>query len=42
MAMAEQQYEGLDHDVRLATHYLVDQVPLRSAWLNDEGTKAEQ
>ncbi len=31
-AMVEEQWAGLDHDVKLATRYLVDQVPLRSAW----------
>jgi len=31
-AMVTQQWAGLDHDVRLATQYFVDQVPLRSAW----------
>lgn len=31
-AMGEQQWAGLDHDVRLATRYLVNQVPLRDAW----------
>ena len=35
-AMAEQQFAGLDHDVRTATRYLVDQVPFRSAWESDE------
>ena len=30
-AMAERQWVGLDHDVRLATHYFVDQAPIRSA-----------
>ena len=31
-AMVAPQWAGLDHDVRLATQYFVDQVPLRSAW----------
>ena len=30
-AMAENQWFGLDHDVRLATQYFVDQAPIRSA-----------
>ncbi|MDB5301817.1 MAG: hypothetical protein JWO87_3480 [Phycisphaerales bacterium] len=33
-AMAEQQWAGLDQDVRLATRYLADQVPFRAAWEN--------
>ena len=35
-AMVEQQWAGLDHDVRLAARYLVDQVPLKSAWGAEE------
>ena len=31
-AMAQEQFAGLDHDFRVATQYLVNQVPLRSAW----------
>lgn len=31
-AMAQQQWAGLDQDVRAATRYFVDQVPLRAAW----------
>jgi hypothetical protein len=38
-AMAEQQWAGLDHDVRVATRYLVDQVPLRATWLGDSGAE---
>jgi hypothetical protein len=34
-AMAREQFAGLDHDVRAATQFLVDQVPLRSAWDSD-------
>jgi hypothetical protein len=33
-AMAEQQWAGLDQDVRVATRYLVDQVPFRAAFEN--------
>jgi len=40
-AMAQQQWAGLDQDVRAATRYFVDQVPLRSAW-QDEGTRDER
>ncbi len=36
-AMVTQQWAGLDHDVRSATQFFVDQVPLRSAW-EGEGT----
>ena len=35
-AMVQQQWVGLDHDVRLATRYLVDQVPLRAEWKADD------
>jgi hypothetical protein len=38
-AMAEQQFAGLDHDVRAATAYLVDQVPLRSAWQSNQSSQ---
>ena len=31
-ALERQQFAGLDHDVRLATQYLIDQAPFRSAW----------
>ncbi|MDB5354967.1 MAG: hypothetical protein JWN24_1420 [Phycisphaerales bacterium] len=34
-AMAEQQWAGLDQDVRQATRYLADRVPFRAAWEND-------
>jgi hypothetical protein len=40
-AMVERQWVGLDHDVRLATQYFVDQAPIRSAidLAGDEGRK---
>jgi len=38
-AMVQQQWAGLDHDVRLATRYLADQVPLREAWKTEEAAQ---